>query len=151
MLRTILRLLALAVSAAALGVAWLLVSNPAPATPAVPADVTDRRPYVIKLHARWCPVCMMTKDVWTTVEETYGPKVRLVVFDFTTEATTEKTGVSASHLGLDSIFEAYRGETGTVLVVDGATKSVEHSLHGDLEWSEYAAAIDSVLAKASSP
>ena len=89
---------------------------------------------------------MMTKDLWARLEQTYRARVRLVVFDFTTEATTENSRAVASHLELDSLFDEYRGATGTVLVVNGRSKAVEHSLHGDLEWEEYAAAVDAALA-----
>jgi hypothetical protein len=35
------------------------------------ADIeSSSRPYVIKVHARWCPVCMMTKGVWNRVQTT---------------------------------------------------------------------------------
>jgi hypothetical protein len=30
------------------------------------------KPYVVKLHAQWCPVCMMTKGVWSRVETSYS-------------------------------------------------------------------------------
>ena len=148
MLRRLLRFLALGILAAVAGVAFLLMTNPAPAVPAIVADVADSRPYLIKLHARWCSICMMTKDEWAKLEQTYGQRVRLVVLDFTTDAATETSRGVAAQLGLTQLFDEYVGETGTVLVVDGRSKDVRHSLHGNLEWAEYAAAVDDVLAPA---
>src|SRR4051794_20254029 len=73
-------------------VGMLLAANPAPTVPAIRSDTgVGRQPYVVKLHARWCPLCMVTKDVWSEVDAAYAGKVRLVVFDFTTDATTETT------------------------------------------------------------
>jgi thiol-disulfide isomerase/thioredoxin len=146
MLRLTLGVAAVGVLAAVVGVSVLLITNPAPAVPALLRDDQDVRPYLVKLHARWCPVCMMTKDVWTALEQNYGSRLRLVVFDFTTEATTENSRAVARQLNLESLFDEYRGETGTVLVVNGSSKAVEHSLHGNLEWADYAAVIDAVLA-----
>jgi thiol-disulfide isomerase/thioredoxin len=128
-------------------IGYLLWTNPAPTVPPVSAvDLsTASTPYVIKLHARWCPVCMVTKDQWASVQAAYQGRVRLVVFDFTTDATTEASRADAKRMGLDAIFEDYVGETGTVLVVDGVTKDVKDSLHGNRELAEYRAAIDAAL------
>lgn len=126
---------------------FLVWNNPAPSVPAVSAEgpATARNPYVIKLHARWCPVCMVTKDEWANVQAAYQGRVRFVVFDFTTEATAERSRTEAKRIGLDPIFDEYVGETGTVLVLDGVTREVTNSLHGNLALAEYQAAIDAAL------
>jgi hypothetical protein len=126
----------------------LLLTNPAPAVPdIVSAESTGAaRPYVVKLHARWCPVCMVTKDAWASVQDGYVGKVRLVVFDFTTDATTEASRAQAARLGISAVFDEWVGATGSVLVLDGASKEVKHVLHGNLEPAEYRAAIDATLA-----
>jgi hypothetical protein len=128
-------------------VALLVATNPAPQVPAFGSDArVDRQPYVVKLHARWCPVCMVTKDVWTDVQLAYGGRVRFVVFDFTTDGTTEAARQAAGRLGLQTLFDEYAGETGTVLVLDGVTKEVRHALHGERDFAIYRTAIDGVLA-----
>src|SRR6187401_2048325 len=70
--------------------AVLYVRNAAPAVPKISAAETigTGKPYVVKLHAQWCPVCMVTKDVWSDIASAYAGRVHLVVFDFTSEATT---------------------------------------------------------------
>ncbi len=127
--------------------AILVIENPAPEVPLITASEASAttRPYVIKLHARWCPVCMTTKDAWADVQEAYGSRVNLVVFDFTTTATTEASRVRARTLGLEDVFERHSGETGTVLVLDGASKTVREALHGSHNLAEYRAAIDAAL------
>ena len=129
--------------------AMLMVTNPAPEVPVISsADAAEAdRPYVIKLHARWCPVCLATKGIWTTVQDAYAGKVRLVVFDFTSAATTETSRTEAGRLGLTAVFEEYVGETGTILVLDGATREVRHAIHGSRDPAEYRAAIDATLAR----
>jgi thiol-disulfide isomerase/thioredoxin len=129
-------------------VGLMIALNPAPQVPAVSASevVETKRPYVVKLHARWCVVCMMTKASWTAVQEAYAGKLRFVVFDFTTDATAEASRVEAMRLGLGAVFEEYSGETGSVLVLDGASKEVLHALRGHHPLEDYRAAIDAVLA-----
>lgn len=144
------RAVVVVLSAAALlvaGVAVLIAWNAAPAVPTI-SDVEARAtttPYVVKLHARWCPICMATKDEWAALQEAYAGKVRLVVFDFTTNATTDATREEARRLGLENAFTEYAGETGTVLVIDGASKAVLHALHGHRDIAEYRSAIDAAL------
>lgn len=130
-------------------VGLMIALNPAPQVPAVSASevLETKRPYVIKLHARWCVVCMLTKASWTTVQEAYAGKLRFVVFDFTTDATAEASRGEASRLGLSAVFEEYGGETGTVLVLDGASREVLHALRGHHPLEDYRAAIDAALAQ----
>jgi thiol-disulfide isomerase/thioredoxin len=136
-----------AVGLLAAAAAILIALNPAPTVPAISAsDAASRQPYVIKLHARWCVICMTTKGDWAAVQEAYAGKVRFVVFDFTSDATTEASRIEAGRLGLGTVFEEYGGETGTVLVLDGVSKEVRHSLHGHRQAADYRAAIDTTLA-----
>ncbi len=127
--------------------AILVIENPAPEVPPITAAEASAtsRPYVIKLHARWCPVCMTTKDAWADVQEAYGDRVNLVVFDFTTTATTEASRARARTLGLEDVFDEHVGETGTVLVLDRASKKVREALHGSRDLADYRAAIDAAL------
>jgi hypothetical protein len=132
----------------AIGAAGLLIlMNPAPDVPPASAGgAANALPYVVKLHARWCPVCIVTKSAWADIESAYKGRVRFVVFDFTSHATTEESRARARQLGLEQVFDEYVGETGTVLVIDGASREVKHSLHGIKEQAEYNAAIDTTLA-----
>jgi hypothetical protein len=136
-----------AIAGVAVAGAALIVTNPAPDVPVLSrAELAGPpRPFVIKLHARWCPVCMVTRDAWSTLRETYDGRVRFVVFDFTTAATTDASRAEAGRLGLDAVFEQYSGETGTVLVLEGGSKAVKHALHGTRDDAVYRAAVDGVL------
>jgi thiol-disulfide isomerase/thioredoxin len=129
--------------------AVLYVTNRAPSVPALTAREaaeTDR-PYLVKLHAQWCPVCMMTKDVWSELSVAYERRVRFAVFDFTNDTTTAASRVEAARLGLSAVFDEYVGETGTVLIVDGRSREVLDSVHGARELEPYHAAIDQALAR----
>ncbi len=127
--------------------AFLTMTNSAPRVPAISdADPpTSRQPYVIKLHSRWCPICMATKGAWATVQSAYTGKVRFVIFDFTDHETTEASRTRAKQLGLEPVFDVYEGETGTVLVLDGMSKEVRQALQGIRSQADYRAAIDASL------
>ena len=130
----------------------LYLGNATPVVP--PIAAADRanpaRPYVIKLHAQWCPVCMITKGVWGEIEKTYAGRVNLVVLDFTTEADTAASRAEAKRLGLESFFEEYEGSTGLV-VVASAGREVLASIKGSRDFSEYRAAIDAALEQPAKP
>ena len=104
------------------------------------------KPYVVKLHAQWCAACMMTKGVWAKVSESYAGKVNLLVLDFTNEEKTAASRAEAKRLGLDAFFNEYAGTTGSIVVLDGKTKTVKSELQGSREFADYRVAIDAVLA-----
>jgi enterochelin esterase-like enzyme len=121
------------------------------ATPTVPpiatADATAAgAPWVLKLHAQWCPICMLTKGMWSEIEETYAGRVRLAVFDFTDEATTAASRAEAERLGLLAVFEEVGFATGPILVLDGGSKDILAWINGSREFADYEAAIDAALA-----
>jgi thiol-disulfide isomerase/thioredoxin len=141
-------LVALALTAAlSVAAGVLYVQNQTPKPPAISsAEASDTsRPFVVKLHAQWCPVCMMTKSVWSQIERTYSGRVNLVVFDFTNDATTVATRAEAKRLGLEKAFDENAGSTGSILILDGRTREVTTSIHGSRDFAEYRAAIDESL------
>ena len=130
--------------------AILYVNNAAPAVPPVSAAEAAKvgKPYVVKLHAQWCAVCMITKDVWTQIEQSYAQRVNLVVLDFTTDANVAASRAEAARLGLTKFFDEYGGATGTIVVLDGRTKDVTASINGSRDFADYRVAIDAALAGA---
>jgi thiol-disulfide isomerase/thioredoxin len=122
-------------------------------TPVVPTIATAEAaaagsPWVVKLHAQWCPVCMLTKGMWSEIEESYRGRVRLAVFDFTDETTTAATRAEAQRLGLGAVLEEAGFATGTILVLDGRTKEIVAWINGSRDFAEYSTAIDTALAAA---
>ena len=120
------------------------LSNSTPFVAPVASD-SPAQPYAVKLHAQWCPVCMVTKGVWKKIEADYSGRVRLVVFDFTDEVTTEKSRVEAKRLGLEKYFDEHAGWTGTISVLDSQGDVVD-SLHGNRDFASYRELIDKALA-----
>jgi hypothetical protein len=125
----------------------MYVRNAPPVVPAL-SDVdaaNPSRPYVVKLHAQWCPICMLTKSVWSQIEVAYSARANFVVFDFTNQATTERSRAEAKRLGLEKFFDDNAGVTGTIAVLDGRTKEEAASIHGIRGFDEYRSAIDASL------
>jgi thiol-disulfide isomerase/thioredoxin len=130
---------------------WLYLTNTPPPVPSLSDTeaAIPTKPYVIKLHAQWCPVCMATKGIWSQIEAAYGTRVNLVVFDFTDDATTAKGKAEAARLGLQQFFDENSGWTGTIAVLSAAGKKELATIHGSRDFAEYRAAIDSALGVAS--
>ena len=127
--------------------AILYARNTTPVVPAITtADATAAgAPWVVKLHAQWCPVCMMTKGMWSSVEDRYAGRVRLAVFDFTDEATTAATRAEAERLGLAAVLDEVGFATGPVVVLDGRTKEILAWLDSR-DFADYREAIDAAVA-----
>ena len=126
-------LAATAIGVALVGtVAILYLLNAPPRVPTVSAAdaAASSKPYVVKLHAQWCPYCILTKDEWSQIERTYAGRVHLVVLDFTSEAATERSRAEAERLNLGRFFDEYVGATGIVVVLDGRTLEVTAEIGG---------------------
>ena len=128
----------------------LYVRNATPTVPTISLEeaADTRRPYVVKLHAQWCPICMLTKKVWSQIEVAYSGHANFVMFDFTNQATTDRSRAEAKKLGLEKFFDRNVGATGTIAVLDGRTKEEAASIHGIRGFDEYRAAIDASLHEA---
>lgn len=103
-------------------------------------------PWVVKMHAQWCPVCMLTKSMWSQVEDAYAGRVRLAVFDFTDEATIAATRAEAQRLGLGAFLDEAGFATGTIVVLDGRTKEIVAWINGSRDFADYRTAIDAAIA-----
>lgn len=123
----------------------MYLGNVAPSVPALSAVEAAGKPYVVKLHAQWCPVCMVTKGVWSSIEQAYSTRVNLLVLDFTDDANTNASRAEARRLGLETFFDEYAGATGTIVVLDARTKQVTASIKGSRDFADYRAAIDAAL------
>jgi thiol-disulfide isomerase/thioredoxin len=137
-----------AIVAALVGLGAVLYATNATPTvaPVATADAAAAgAPWVLKIHAQWCPVCMLTKGMWTEIEATYAGRVRLAVFDFTDTDTMIASRAEAERLGLAAVFDEVRGATGTIVVLDGETKEITAWINGSRDFSEYRAAIDAEL------
>jgi thiol-disulfide isomerase/thioredoxin len=125
----------------------MYLRNTTPVVPAISAAeaANPSKPYVVKLHAQWCPVCMLTKPVWSRIVASYSTRANLVVFDFTNQATTDTSRAEAKRLGLEKFFDENAGWTGTIAILDGRSKEAVKSIHGSRDFDEYRSAIDATF------
>jgi hypothetical protein len=128
---------------AAVGIV-MFAMNPAPRVAPL-STLEPGKPYVVKLHARWCLVCALTKAAWSEIEKSYSASANLVVFDFTSSTATEASRSEAKRIGLDTFFEEHVGWTGAIAVLDGRTKKVIAMLEGRRSIADYRTAIDAAL------
>jgi thiol-disulfide isomerase/thioredoxin len=144
--KTLLTVASLAVVVIAVG-GVLYFRNTTPIVPVISAAdaANPGKPYVVKLHAQWCPICMLTKGVWSQVETAYAGRANFVVFDFTNDATTSASKAEADRLGLGKFFDENVGATGAISVVDGRSKQEMASVQGVHGFDQYRAAIDEGL------
>lgn len=121
-------------------------ANAAPVTPPISASEASNpsKPFVVKLHAQWCAVCLVTTSVWSKIQDEYAGRVNFLVLDFTDDQTTDASRAAAERVRLGRLFEE-TGATGVVLVVDGRTKDVMTSIAGSRDVAVYRAAIDAAL------
>ena len=91
---------------------------------------------------------MLTKGMWSEIEQTYAGRVRLAVFDVTNEETSAASRAEAERLGLGYVFEEASFATGSILVLDGSSKKIVAWINGSRDFAEYRAAVDSALATA---
>jgi thiol-disulfide isomerase/thioredoxin len=124
---------------------YLRNTAPVPAPIAAAEIANPTRPFVIKMHAKWCSVCMITRSMWTEVEAAYAGRANLVVFDFTTEATTAASRREAERLGLLKYFDENTGWTGPVVVLDAKSKE-EAAVVSSTNFDDYRTAIDAAIA-----
>ena len=127
--------------------AVLFVSNAPPETaPISREEIVDiGKPYIVKLHAQWCPVCMLTKDEWAQIEAAYADRAKFLVFDSTTQASITNSRLRAEGFGLDAIWDDYVGASGLILVIDGGSHEIIAQIGGVQSFAEYQRAIDAVL------
>ncbi len=144
--KLLLSVVAILVALVAAGYA-LYRGNRAPFVPPIAsAEATSAsKPYVVKLHAQWCAVCLVTKDEWSRIEKAYAGRVNLVVLDFTNGAKTNASRAEAARLGLQTVYDEYEGATGMILVIDGRTRQVRDAVGGSRDFDEYRAAIEAAL------
>lgn len=123
----------------------LYQSNGAPAARALSEGEIARsgKPFVVKMHAKWCPKCMLQKGVWSDVEEAFAGRVHLLVMDFTDEESTRATEREARRLGLGSFFDEYAGATGFVVILNRNREVVSEV--GGRDFEPYREAIDAAL------
>jgi thiol-disulfide isomerase/thioredoxin len=108
------------------------------------------RPFVVKIHADWCGTCQALEPTLENVQKSVGSRARFVVLDVTDKDAVAVSTAEADRLGMRGFFDAYKSKTGTVGVLDGATREPVRVMKGELDAAAYEAAIQRASASAAS-
>lgn len=100
------------------------------------------RPVVVRIHADWCPACKATEATLREVRAKYGKAISYVELDVTDGKTSAAAAAEAKRLGLGSFYEANKGQTSTVGILNPHSGAVIATLYADTDVSDYAKAID---------
>jgi thiol-disulfide isomerase/thioredoxin len=94
-------------------------------------------PLVVKIHADWCGTCVKLNSTWEELQAQYGQSARFVVLDVTDKAGTVAASVEADRLGISEFFDANKGKTGTIAILDPETGEVYELFKGEFDPKAY--------------
>lgn len=107
------------------------------------ADSCDaNKPYVVKIHADWCGSCKATKATWTRVQSDLGDVATVVELDVSDRVAYSESLAEAERLGIDEFFQEYRSRTGTVAVLDCASREPVVVMSGERDFEKYREAVE---------
>ncbi len=105
------------------------------------------KPVVVDIYASWCPGCKNIAPTLSKLEQQYGTKMNLVVFDVSDAKTTQASMKKAAALGLTNFFNANKSKTSTVAIIDPANGKVVKQFQNNPELADYTAALDLSIAQ----
>lgn len=103
-------------------------------------EESSEQPYIVKVHAEWCGTCTLLEPTWQRIEDEYGDKAQLVVFDVTDRERVAESKALAEVLGLTPVFNRYKSRTGTIAVLN-ANKNTVAVMKGEMDFATYQEAI----------
>ena len=99
----------------------------------------------IKFHADYCGACKKLEPKISELKKEYKDKgVAFVVFDFTDDASKQKTQEMAKAEGLETVLNSYKG-TGFIVLYDLESKKVIGKLKNSQNLDEMEAKINTFL------
>jgi thiol-disulfide isomerase/thioredoxin len=107
----------------------------------VPADADKSRPFVVKVHADWCGTCTKLNPTWEEMQVKIGDDARFVIFDLTDKQAVLHSRAEAERLGLTPFLTRHKRSTGTIAVLDGASREPVIVLRGDTDVAKYEEAV----------
>ena len=107
----------------------------------VGAEADPAKPFIVKIHADWCGTCTRLEPTWEALDAKFGSKVRLVVLDVTDRESVARATAEADRLGIREFFDTYKSKTGTVGVLDGASRQPVSVMKGETDLAAYESAV----------
>ena len=76
-------------------------------------------------RADWCPDCKVLEPQYKPLQNRFDKEhVLFASFDFTNDETTKEARNLATRLGVEPIYDQFRGITGIALLVDPSTNAI---------------------------
>ena len=85
-------------------------------------ETCTEKPVVVKIHADWCGTCRALETVWSSLRDDLGQQARLIELDVTDRVAYQQSESRADELGIRAFFDEYRARTGTIAVLDCASR-----------------------------
>ncbi len=101
------------------------------------------QPFLVQIHADWCPTCRYIDPTLQKLKKTYQGKVRFVTLNVTNRKTMEQAKINAGKVGLGSWFEANRSKTGLVTIIMNG--EVIKNYVAVLDETEYTTVLDPLI------
>lgn len=98
---------------------------------------SDGGPLVVKIHADWCGTCVRLNPVWEELQAGYGDSARFVVLNVTDKGDTAASAIEAERLGITAFFDANKGRTGTIAILDPKTGEAISVFKGEMDPKAY--------------
>jgi thiol-disulfide isomerase/thioredoxin len=105
------------------------------------------KPVVVEIYASWCPGCKNIAPTLSQLEQQYGKKMSLVVFDVSDGKTTQASMKKADELGLTDFFNANKSKTSTVAIIDPMNGKVVKQFQNNPELADYTTVLDLSIAQ----
>ncbi len=109
--------------------------------PQVSSQEDASSPLVVKIHADWCGTCTRIEEPLEALRQKQGDQARYVVLDVTDREAVSASQAEADRLGIRAFFDKYKGKTGTVGVLNGATRETVSVLKGEMDVVVYEEAL----------
>jgi thiol-disulfide isomerase/thioredoxin len=113
------------------GIAFGQSTSSASSVPAAkPAHIESAeqvKPKLLALlfRADWCPDCKVLEPQYKPLQNRFDKEhVLFASFDFTNDETTKEARNLATRLGVEPIYDQFRGITGIALLVDPSTNAI---------------------------
>ncbi|WP_309732158.1 thioredoxin domain-containing protein [Chamaesiphon sp. OTE_75_metabat_556] len=105
------------------------------------------KPVVVDVYASWCPACKNIAPTVAQLKQKYADKVEFVVLDVSDKSTTATAEARAKELGLGKFLTENKTQTGSLMIVDPATRNILAQHRNNPDLMAYTKVLDAAITK----
>jgi thiol-disulfide isomerase/thioredoxin len=109
------------------------------------AQELQGKPVFVQIYHQDCPTCKAFKSTLPSLQQQYRDSVHFVVFDISTQSTTQSAAAKAEQLGLGNFFSTHRSQGGAIAIFNPGTGEVLTQYRRNLNKADYVEALDSAI------